>query len=146
MEELLERIISLEKRVEELEKPIYHLKDLDETESTNNEVNEEVNVENVVTEEREQITDEDKEQITQEDREQITEEDKEQIKALIQMYIKDILKSTDKKIIKELTKEISDWREIVENYLGLTKYKIKKIVTENKDKDELEILVILLPN
>jgi hypothetical protein len=138
MEELLERIISLEKRVEELEKPIYHLKDLDETESTNNEVNEEVNVENVVTEDREQIT--------QEDKEQITEEDKEQIKALIQMYIKDILKSTDKKIIKELTKEISDWREIVENYLGLTKYKIKKIVTENKDKDELEILVILLPN
>jgi hypothetical protein len=138
MEELLERIISLEKRVEELEKPIYHLKDLDETESTNNEVNEEVNVENVVTEDREQISQEDKEQITQ--------EDKEQIKALIQMYIKDILKSTDKKIIKELTKEISDWREIVENYLGLTKYKIKKIVTENKDKDELEILVILLPN
>jgi hypothetical protein len=122
MEELLERIIQLEKRVSSLEESNEIINEVVETDD------------NDVLEQNEDIKDEEVE----------TEEEKEVIKYLIEMYINDVMKNVDKGIIKELTKEQPDWKEQVENYLDLTKYKIKKFINENKDKEVREVVELLI--
>jgi hypothetical protein len=73
-----------------------------------------------------------------------TEEELEIIRKLIELYVNDILKKVDKVIIKEMTKEQPEWREVVEDYLDLSKYKIKKFVNDNNTKTSDEIVELLI--
>jgi len=73
-----------------------------------------------------------------------TEEELEIIRKLIELYVNDILKKVDKVIIKEMTKEEPNWRDVVEDYLDLSKYKIKKFVNDNNTKSSDEIVELLI--
>jgi hypothetical protein len=73
-----------------------------------------------------------------------TEEELEIIRKLIELYVDDILKKVDKVIIKEMTKEQPEWREVVEDYLNLSKYKIKKFINDNNTKSSDEIVELLI--
>jgi hypothetical protein len=73
-----------------------------------------------------------------------TEEELEIIRKLIELYVDDILKKVDKVIIKEMTKEQPEWREVVEDYLNLSKYKIKKFINDNNTKTSDEIVELLI--
>jgi hypothetical protein len=73
-----------------------------------------------------------------------TEEELEIIRKLIELYVNDILKKVDKVIIKEMTKEEPNWRDVVEDYLDLSKYKIKKFINDNNTKTTDEIVELLI--
>jgi hypothetical protein len=73
-----------------------------------------------------------------------TEEELEIIRKLIELYVDDILKKVNKVIIKEMTKEQPEWREVVEDYLNLSKYKIKKFINDNNTKSSDEIVELLI--
>jgi hypothetical protein len=73
-----------------------------------------------------------------------TEEELEIIRKLIELYVNDILKKVDKVIIKEMTKEEPNWRDVVEDYLDLSKYKIKKFINDNNTKSSDEIVELLI--
>jgi hypothetical protein len=73
-----------------------------------------------------------------------TEEELEIIRKLIELYVNDILKKVDKVIIKEMTKEEPNWRDVVEDYLDLSKYKIKKFINDNNTKSTDEIVELLI--
>jgi hypothetical protein len=73
-----------------------------------------------------------------------TEEELEVIHKLIELYVDDILKKVNKVIIKEMSKEQPEWREVVEDYLNLSKYKIKKFINDNNTKSSDEIVELLI--
>jgi len=73
-----------------------------------------------------------------------TEEELEIIRKLIELYVDDILKKVNKVIIKEMSKEQPEWREVVEDYLNLSKYKIKKFINDNNTKSSDEIVELLI--
>ena len=59
---------------------------------------------------------------------------------MLKFYIQDVLKVLPPDFIKELNKEVRGWKEEVRLQSGLSKYKLDKLIMENKNKSIEEII------
>ena len=77
---------------------------------------------------------ENNEEPNEEPNEEWSPEEEENFLDLVKIYVQVLLKQHDKDVVKELVRENKQWKGFVEETLGLSNYKIRKIVKDNKDE------------